>query len=137
MGGYGAFKLALTHPGRFAAAASLSGALDVARLVEEEQAAGNSELQDIFGPAGGLAHSANDLFHLAAQLVRRPGLRPSLYQWCGTEDFLHPDHVRFRDRAAALGLALTSEEGPGGHDWACWDAQIRRVLDWLPLPAGR
>jgi S-formylglutathione hydrolase FrmB len=137
MGGYGAFKLALTHPGRFAAAASLSGALDVARLVEEEQAAGNSELQDIFGPAGGLAHSANDLFHLAAQLVRRPGLRPSLYQWCGTEAFLHPDHVRFRDRAAALGLALTSEEGPGGHDWACWDAQIRRVLDWLPLPAGR
>jgi S-formylglutathione hydrolase FrmB len=137
MGGYGAFKLALTHPGRFAAAASLSGALDVARLVEEEQAAGNSELQDIFGPAGGLAHSANDLFHLAAQLVRRPGPRPALYQWCGTEDFLHADNVRFRDRAAALGLALTSEEGPGGHDWACWDAQIRRVLDWLPLPAGR
>jgi S-formylglutathione hydrolase FrmB len=137
MGGYGAFKLALTHPGRFAAAASLSGALDVARLVEEEQAAGNSELQDIFGPAGGLAHSANDLFHLAAHLVRRPGPRPALYQWCGTEDFLHADNVRFRDRAAALGLMLTSEEGPGGHDWACWDAQIRRVLDWLPLPAGR
>jgi S-formylglutathione hydrolase FrmB len=137
MGGYGAFKLALTHPGRFAAAASLSGALDVARLVSEEEAAGGSELQQIFGPSKPLAHSANDLFHLAAQLVRRPGPRPALYQWCGTEDFLHADNVRFRDRAAALGLALTSEEGPGGHDWACWDAQIRRVLDWLPLPAGR
>ena len=137
MGGYGAFKLALAHPERFAAAASLSGALDVARLVEEEQAAGTSELQDIFGPAEGLAHSPDNLFHLAAQLVRRPGARPALYQWCGTGDFLHADNVRFRDRTAALGLALTSEEGPGGHDWACWDAQIRRVLDWLPLPAGR
>ena len=30
MGGYGAFKLALRHPERFAAAASLSGALDMA-----------------------------------------------------------------------------------------------------------
>ena len=137
MGGYGAFKLALAHPERFAAAASLSGALDVARLVEEEQAAGTSELQDIFGPAERLAHSPDNLFHLAAQLVRRPGPRPALYQWCGTGDFLHADNVRFRDRAAALGLALTSEEGPGGHDWACWDAQIRRVLDWLPLPANR
>ena len=137
MGGYGAFKLALAHPERFAAAASLSGALDVARLVEEEQAGGTSELQDIFGPAEGLAHSPDNLFHLAAQLVLRPGPRPALYQWCGTGDFLHADNVRFRDRAAALGLALTSEEGPGGHDWACWDAQIRRVLDWLPLPANR
>ena len=137
MGGYGAFKLALAHPERFAAAASLSGALDVARLVEEEQAAGTSELQDIFGPAERLAHSPDNLVHLAAQLVLRPGPRPALYQWCGTGDFLHADNVRFRDRAAALGLALTSEEGPGGHDWACWDAQIRRVLDWLPLPANR
>src|SRR5919205_1482154 len=33
MGGYGAFKLALTHPDRFAAAASLSGALDINEVV--------------------------------------------------------------------------------------------------------
>ena len=137
MGGYGAFKLALTHPERYAAAASLSGALDVARLVSEEESAGGSELQQIFGPSEPLTHSANDLFHLAKQLVRRPGPRPALYQWCGTEDFLHADNVRFRAQAAAHGLALTSEEGPGGHEWACWDAQIQRVLDWLPLPAGR
>jgi putative tributyrin esterase len=32
MGGYGAIKLALRHPDRFAVAASLSGALDVAGL---------------------------------------------------------------------------------------------------------
>ena len=137
MGGYGAFKLALTHPGRFAAAASLSGALDVARLVREEEDAGGSELQQIFGPAETVAEGANDLFHLAAQLAGRPGPRPALFQWCGTGDFLHRDTVRFRDHAAALGLSLTSEAGPGGHDWACWDAQIRRVLDWLPLPANR
>src|SRR4051794_33924272 len=34
MGGYGALKLALTHPDRYAAAASLSGALDLAAFAE-------------------------------------------------------------------------------------------------------
>ena len=42
MGGYGAFKLALNHPERFAAAVSLSGALSlgdefITRLREWEQ----------------------------------------------------------------------------------------------------
>ena len=37
MGGYGAYKLALSHPSKYAAAASLSGALNVARLVEEPE----------------------------------------------------------------------------------------------------
>ena len=34
MGGYGAFKLALTHPERYAAAASLSGAVDIREVVK-------------------------------------------------------------------------------------------------------
>src|ERR671918_410594 len=34
MGGYGAFKLALTHPERYATAASLSGALDISAVVD-------------------------------------------------------------------------------------------------------
>jgi S-formylglutathione hydrolase FrmB len=32
-----------------------------------------------------------------------------------------------------LGLPLTYEAGPGAHNWAYWDQQIQRVLDWLPL----
>jgi putative tributyrin esterase len=132
MGGYGAFKLALTYPERYAAAASLSGVLDVARLAQAEQAAGQSELQHIFGEAKALGDSPNELFHLAAQGVEQGRARPSLYQWCGTEDFLYADNVRFREHAASLGLAVTYEEGPGGHEWSCWDAQIQRVLAWLP-----
>ena len=132
MGGYGAFKLALTYPERYAAAASLSGALDVVRLAQEEQAAGQNELQHIFGEANALADSPNDLFYLAAQIVEQGRSRPSLYQWCGTEDFLYADNVHFREHTESLGLAVTYEEGPGGHEWSCWDAQIQRVLAWLP-----
>jgi putative tributyrin esterase len=132
MGGYGAFKLALTHPERYAAAASLSGTLDVARLARAEQAAGQSELKHIFGEANALAGSPNDVFHLAAQIVKQSRPRPGLFQWCGTQDFLYADNMNFLEHTESLGLAVTYEEGPGGHDWSCWDAQIRRVLAWLP-----
>jgi S-formylglutathione hydrolase FrmB len=132
MGGYGAFKLALTYPERYAAAASLSGALDVVGLAHAEQAAGQSELEHIFGEASALAGSPNDLFSLAEQIVEQGRPRPHLYQWCGTEDFLYADNVRFREHAKSLGLAVTYKEGPGGHEWSCWDAHIQRVLAWLP-----
>lgn len=131
MGGYGAFKLALTHPERYAAAASLSGVLDVARLARDEQATGQSELRHIFGEARTLAGSPNDLFHLAEQIIAQKKRRISLYQWCGTEDFLYADNVHFHQHTASLGLKVTYEEGPGGHEWACWDAQIQRVVAWL------
>ncbi len=132
MGGYGAFKLALTYPERYAAAASLSGALDVVRLAQAGHDAGQRELQHIFGEAGALGDSPNDLFSLAAQAVAPGRSRPRLYQWCGTEDFLYADNVHFREHAESLGLAVTYEEGPGGHEWSCWDAQIQQVLAWLP-----
>lgn len=132
MGGYGAFKLALSYPERYAAAASLSGALDVGRLVRAQEEAGGGELQHIFGSARVLTGSANDLFALAEQAARRGGEMPQLYQWCGTEDHLHGDNVRFCLHAQKLGLEVTYEEGVGGHEWACWDAQIKRVLAWLP-----
>jgi S-formylglutathione hydrolase FrmB len=133
MGGYGAFKLALTHPDRYAAAASLSGALDVARLIRDADEAGRAEATAIFGDLSAVAGSGNDLFHLAEQLTRCEAPRPRLYQWCGTEDVLYADNLRFRAHTQALGLELTHEEGPGTHEWLYWDRQIQRVLAWLPL----
>jgi len=136
MGGYGAFKLALRHPERFAAAASLSGALDMARRV---RGAGpdDPDIPLVFGAGRDIAGTEEDLFHCAARLARRRGPRPALYQWCGTEDFLYADNARFRDHARALGLPLTYEEGPGSHEWGAWDAGIQHVLAWLPRPGAR
>jgi S-formylglutathione hydrolase FrmB len=132
MGGYGAFKLALTYSDRFAAAASLSGTLDIVRLARDEHAAGQSELHRIFGEADALTSGPNDLFALVERLVEAGKPRPRLYQWCGTEDFLYDDNVRFRTHMESLGVTMTCEEGPGGHDWACWDRQMQPVLAWLP-----
>ena len=90
MGGYGAFKVALSHPDRYAAAASLSGAVDMARRIANlDQIDPNwrAEMEDIFGPLESISGSGNDLFYLIDRLSKRKR-RPMLYQWCGTEDFL-------------------------------------------------
>ena len=136
MGGYGAFKLALRCPEKFAAAASLSGSLDLSSNTNAE-GAWRAELEDIFGDLGAIAGGDNDLLHLAKKVARSRGPKPRLYQWCGTEDFLYAGNVRFRDHARRLGLDLTYEESPGSHEWSYWDRQIRRVLEWLPLAKSK
>jgi len=135
MGGYGAFKLALAQPERFAAAASLSGALNMRRRLAEEQDEANArERAAIFGDPERFAGSENDLFGLAERLVASDRPRPRLYQCCGLDDFLYEDNQSFLERARELELAVTYEEGPGAHEWGYWDSQIQRVLEWLPLP---
>ena len=133
MGGYGAFKLALAHPQRYAAAASLSGALDVVAELSTLDKAERKEWQAIFGKLKKLAGSDNDLTHLAQQLAKSKARRPQLFQCCGVDDFLYDSNVSYRDLLQSLRIKLTYEEGPGDHDWAYWDRMIQRVLAWLPL----
>jgi S-formylglutathione hydrolase FrmB len=132
MGGYGAFKLALRKPEAFAAAASLSGALDIAARETAPPENLAPDLRRVFGERK-VAGSPDDLFFIAAQLARRTDLTLPLFQCCGAEDALYPENVKFRDYARGLGLALTYEEGPGMHEWGYWDRAIQRVLEWLPL----
>jgi S-formylglutathione hydrolase FrmB len=135
MGGYGAFKLALTYPDRFAAAASLSGALDIQAVVSEKKddplnKAWLVQMRNVFGDLEKVPGSKHDLFVLAKRAAKAP-VKPRLYQCCGTEDFLYADNVRFRDAIRQLPLDLTYEEGPGEHTWAYWDEMIQRVLAWM------
>ncbi len=127
MGGYGALKWALHHPERFAAAASLSGALDLVALAALPDR--RDELRGrVFGGAPG---PDDDLF----DLLRRadPAALPSLYLACGTEDHLVEGNRRFVDALHERGVDHESVFRPGGHEWDFWDAEIEKVISWLPL----
>jgi putative tributyrin esterase len=129
MGGYGAIKLGLTYPDRYATAASLSGALDVVRLVAVEER--QPELAHIFGDLDKLKNSPHDLLHLARQVAQSNGPKPRLFAWCGTEDFLYEDNVAFRDEVEKLDMDFTYSEGTGDHSWEYWDEHIQDVLEWM------
>ncbi|MER7335828.1 MULTISPECIES: alpha/beta hydrolase family protein [unclassified Micromonospora] len=132
MGGYGALKWALRDPGRFAAAASLSGALDVAGRRQDPVHPIDAQVwHTVFGERA-VAGSDDD----ALALLDKAGADlPALYVACGTEDFLYEDNLTFVAAARERGVPLTVDFCPGAHDWAYWDAKIQDVLAWLPLRA--
>lgn len=131
MGGYGALKCALRAPQTFSRVISLSGALDAAdTAVNNTVPATRRYWEDVFGPAEDVSGSENDLF-AAATALTDPALRPQIYMWCGTEDFLYGQNTRMRDHLRALGYDLTYEESPGDHQWQYWDKKIADALDWL------
>ncbi|CAM3809723.1 alpha/beta hydrolase family protein [Cohnella lubricantis] len=130
MGGYGAFKWALRHPDRFAAAASLSGALDLAEhMAQAADTSMNRVFKLIFGDRE-IRGTEDDLLWLLEQSGKTEGLMPALFQSCGTEDFLYEDNVAFREKLASVGYpsAYVYEEHPGAHTWEYWDEHIQRAL---------
>ncbi|HEY5561026.1 MAG TPA: alpha/beta hydrolase family protein [Clostridiaceae bacterium] len=132
MGGYGAFKMALSCPDKFSAGASLSGAVNMAESAIKDESL-SKELTNVFGDVKAIKNSGNDIFYLAKKVSESKGPKPKLFQCCGTEDFLYADNIKFRDYAKTLSLDYTFEEGPGTHEWGYWDTNIQRVLNWLPI----
>ena len=130
MGGYGALKCALTYPDRYAAAASLSGAVDIAAYVE-----GKNELDDpywysILGDFDKVRGSKNDLFALAESCAKSE-VKPRLFLWCGTEDFLLGSNRRLKAHLDALSLDNTYRESEGDHSWHWWDLHIQSALSFF------
>ena len=137
MGGYGAFKAALRNPSSYAAAASLSGGLNLKK--EENADLGISRYSNVWKRSVFGEHmeywdeNKDNLKTILKNQMEREVDLPRLYQCCGTEDFLYKDNIDFRDYARNLNVDLTYEEGPGVHDFDFWDPYIRKVLEWLPL----
>ena len=134
MGGYGAMKMGLAASESFSAVASLSGALDVSSICLYNQ---NKDEKDfwinVFGEADKVKGSKNDLLTLASQLKASGKQCPKIYMWCGTEDFVYHQNTTMKEHLENLDYDLTYEESQGDHDWPYWDAQIQRVLQWLPI----
>ncbi len=139
MGGYGAFLLALSEPQKYAAAASLSGVLDLAshRDDDDESRINYEERYNIFGPIENIPSAEQDLMALAEKAAQSGEKLPALYQCCGTEDDLIEDSRTFHNKAQSLGLDIIYDETDGDHDWDYWDQMIQRVLQWLPLEDTR
>jgi S-formylglutathione hydrolase FrmB len=135
MGGYGAFLMALSHPARFAAAASLSGVLDIAAFSKEQHDEKRLNLMKrVFGNPEKMPGSNCDLLHLSAKLADSGSELPRLYQCCGTEDFLYEDNIKFKKHMETLPFDHCYEEAPGTHEWGFWDTHIQNALKWMLTP---
>ena len=132
MGGYGAIKAALLRPDRFGGCASLSGALDIARLRGLSELA---EWRGIFGfdleSTTDLKGSAHDLFAIAEAHVKDGNPLPKMYLWCGTEDSLLHSNRAFTELLTQLEVPHQYQESEGDHHWNWWDLHIVDAMDYL------
>lgn len=129
MGGYGAVKLALRSPERYAKAVALSAPLDL--VMQAEHIEMNDFWHNLFGSVDQLKGSVNDLISLAADVKKHAAQLPAFYLWCGTDDPLYPISQSGEHTLLSLGYAVDSHSSAGGHTWDCWDREIERAIPWL------
>lgn len=129
MGGYGAMKWALREPSRFGAAATLSGALDLAYIQEYDLRPHMRALVSHVFPGRKVAGTDEDLLHLVKNAD--PAALPRLMLRCGTDDHLVKQNERFVAACAAAGVDLDAAYAPGAHEWSFWDQHIQTVIDWF------
>jgi S-formylglutathione hydrolase FrmB len=135
MGGYGAFKLALTKPEKYAAAASLSGSLDLAAMAQQMSADPRAKkvIELALGDIDKLKDSEHDILFLLKKAKKEGTNIPKLFVCCGTDDFIYSQSVTFRELAKRIGVEITYHEEPGAHEWEFWNRNIQNVLKWLPF----
>jgi len=129
MGGYGAMRLALTYPERFAAAASFSGAVDITATIDRHDEDGLAGR--VFGDAAEPAGTKSDLFFLMEKNADSKA-KPWLYVSCGTEDFLYDQHHKFIRDLTRHKWDVTGHDEEGAiHEWGFWDREISKFIEMI------
>jgi S-formylglutathione hydrolase FrmB len=124
MGGYGAIKLGLKHPERFASVHSHSGAVGFLRGDTKRAKTHYPEFDRVFGRSP--AEGPEDPFAIVKRIDH--GRIPRMRIDCGTEDFLLDQNRAFHAHLESLHIPHEYQEFPGGHDWAYWDTHIQEAI---------
>jgi len=120
MGGFGAVKLGLKYPERFAFAGGLSSALDVpSRPFSMKRIRQWRQHASIFGPAGSTTRRDNDPFVLARNAD--PAKTPYLFLTCGDQEGLLATNQSFAKLLAERMFRYEFHVVPGGHNWGQWN----------------
>lgn len=121
MGGYGALKIGLKNPERYAAIAGLSPVSDIRQPYFPQ------DYQLVFGDN---ILDDEDLFFLASQADTN-AIKPRVFMGVGRSDFMYQDTLRLKTHFETLRYDYTYRESEGDHNWAFWDEYIQYVLEWM------
>lgn len=134
MGGYGAMKLALKHPGLYGSVSTLSGALIPFdwKDLEHYSLIGRWSLKRVFGHRpDDNSLAVNDVWELLRSArFEEPPFATQLR--AGAQDDYRLDRVavQFGALANEHGLGATVVLEPGRHDWAYWRRALIRIAEW-------
>jgi putative tributyrin esterase len=140
MGGYGALLLGFKHYDKFAAAASMSGALEGAEGefftgVQSAQKANPNDafmthlvkdLADDYGPPDNPERANDDPYELIRKVPTDQ--MPQIYISCGENDDLIAESRRMANLLTKLKIPYEYHEVPGRHEWPLWDREIQIIM---------
>jgi S-formylglutathione hydrolase FrmB len=112
MGGFGALRLGMKHPDRFASIWAHSAGL---RPLDESFLAALEDRND-----ASLEHYAG--------LLKRRGSRPVISFDCGVDDELIEYNRAFDRHLTDIGIDHAYHEHPGAHTWEYWDLHVQEAL---------
>jgi S-formylglutathione hydrolase FrmB len=135
-GGHAAVKWTVREPGMFAAAACLSGELDMAAALRKKEALGtlSDEWAAAFGSVSRLEGSEDDVLQVARQRLEGRQPAATIHLATGSQD---ESLDRNRQAAAQLrlaGLPVVEEELEGKGGWLLWDEALRRFIERVVMP---
>lgn len=138
MGAMGAFYTALRYPDTF----GYVGALSTALLAEDYPKCDDPSMyllsnrtyfDAVFGKEDQYRGSDMDPYKLAADLKASGKTFPQIYMAIGEDDPLLPGNLKYQKYLEELGAPLEFRIDKGAHDWAFWDRNLYRLLEWLPV----
>ena len=138
MGGLGAVYSGFHYPETFGYVGSLSTAL----LADDYPAADSDEMgllsnrtfmEAVFGPEETFKGGGNDYYKLADDMIAKKVPVPEIYMACGVDDPLLEVNRKYVDYLRKANIKVKYQEDEGAHDWAFWDRNLYRFIEWLPL----
>ncbi len=132
MGGYGALKIALSHPEQYCAAAGFSSAIDIDRRISEGIWHDEQMEKEMVAIFDGVCPKEDSLFWLAGNAAEKyPDSLPKIYMACGLSDVLLEENRVFSETISGLPYKHRYEEWEGDHEWAFWDIAIQKALGFF------
>ena len=128
MGGYGAMKCALTHPENYAGVAAFSAVTDIQNWVDISTGSERKEYAAIFGQDLKVPDHSN-----LRSLVDKvdPKTFPKVITYCGEQDFLYDQNVRFSNLLKDKGFDTEFFHWEGEHNWVFWDQAVEAAINTL------
>ncbi len=125
MGGFGAISQALRYPADYAAAASLSGVMDVTRHTENWHLTGALGLY-VDDPN---RWKRNNPLHMA--MKKAPVISPKLLLICGRDDFTFLENQEMAKMLGDKGYKIVFREESGTHSHAFWKTHAESAIKFI------
>ena len=132
MGGYGAMKIAFRNPETYASVAAFSAVADIVAQINRKPQWWPLDVINIWGDSAAevVAGSDDDLFALVEKL-NGAEIKPRVRHFCGTEDFLYEDNIKFKQYMETTDFDYAYFEEAGGHTWDMWDKWLPKALEFF------